>query len=151
MLKFRIWLDNEKKMVTCADYVIASDGTVYETGYYDGCDLVREAENTYVMRNTEYVYEQGSGCVADKYIFELDIVYCGNHDTENDHRYWVDLGIIFYDDCDYNFQVFFPYTGKAEDLHDLGIDLVSHYFMIRDDPKYKDFIESIPDVIRPDR
>lgn len=162
MLKFRIWLDDKRMMVTCADYMIASDGTVYGKGpgYYDVYDLWK-LKNAYVMRNTEYVYEKapdciykkGSRCIAQKHIFEFDIVdNCdvllgAGIDPENVKH----LGIIFYDDVEYGFQVYFPYSEVAERLGDLGVDLVSHYFLIKDDPKYKDFVERIPDVIRPDR
>lgn len=141
---FRIWLDDQKQMVTCADYLICSDGTVYKVDTCTHCpDVVNIIPNTYLMRVTGYNSaigyndKQGSGVISPKELYEFDIV-------ESVH-----LGIVYFGDC--AFRVYFPMDAESELLADLSVDLVSHYFAIRHDPAYQDFIERIPDVIRSDK
>jgi len=73
---------------------------------------------------------------------ELDIVRCEQHGDDRD------LGIIYFEDG--AFYVYFPYLDESEYLFEIGVEFVTNYFYVLDDPKYKDFISMLPYSIRPD-
>lgn len=134
MMLYKIWLGKEKQMATCSDYMITCDGKVYEHE-----DVWMPVFDAHVLRCTDYVYDE-----PNKMLYELDIVRINHH---GDFR---DLGIIFHDES--AFRVFFPFDSDAEEmLFDIPVEFVTNYYYALNDPKWGDFIISIPDSIRPDR